>query len=148
MPEYADIYVISEKRNFTTVINFLDQFLPEREESADEYELPQYSDSPDLIFSRANDLIEYCSNNESAENSIYWRALKQKKPEHGMVFFLRDGNVIFGLSTDASDIEFARQLLIDLKKNLGSKLGYITHEAPPAAANLNEFKQQIEIHAP
>jgi hypothetical protein len=148
MPEYSDIYVISEKRDSETVTKFLNHFLPEREESADEYEIPQYSDSPELILTKANELVEYCCNNKSTEHAIYWRGLNQRKPEHGMIFYLQDGNVIYGLSTDASDSKFANELLLNLKEHVGTNLGYIGHEASPDVDDLNEFKQQIAIHKP
>lgn len=148
MPEYSDIYVISDKRSENDVEAFLDRFLPEREESADEYEVPQFSDSPDIVYSRAIDLVKHCSANKSAEHAIYWRAKDERKPEHGMVFYLKDGNVIFGLSTDASDPSFARELLERLKVHLHSDLGEIGHEASPDVENLHEFKQAIESHQP
>ena len=70
MPEYSDIYIISEKRDRSVIENFLDRFLPQREESADEYEIPQYSDNPESIFTEASDLIEYCAKNRGMEHSI------------------------------------------------------------------------------
>lgn len=148
MPEYSDIYVISDKRDRGTLNKFLDNFLPDREESADEYEIPQYSDSPDSILSSAGELVDYCCENKTSEHAIYWRAPKQRKPEHGMVFYLADGNVIYGLSTDASDSKFANDLLTRLKTHVGSALGYIGYEASPDVENFDEFKQQIKIHKP
>ena len=148
MPEYSDIYVISDKRDENTVEGFLDQFLLEREESADEYEVPRFLEFPDIVFSKAFELVKYCSTNKNVEHSIYWRALNEKKPEHGMVFYLKDGNVIYGLSTDASNSSYAQDLLLQLQKYLGSSLGYIGHEASPDVENLNGFKQAIESHKP
>lgn len=148
MPEYSDIYAISDRRDEKTVEKFLNCFLPEREESADEYEIPQFSESPDIVYTKAEDLIKYCSTNENTEHAIYWRALNQRKPEYGMVFYLKDGNVIYGLSTDASESTFAEELLVRLKSHLGSSLGYIGHEASPDAENLNEFKQAVDSHQP
>jgi len=86
MPEYADIYVISQKRDGNTISEFLDLFLPIRVESTDEYGIPQYSDSPEVVFNTAEQLIEFCCVNKLEEHAIYWRALEGKKPEHGMVF--------------------------------------------------------------
>ena len=148
MPEYSDIYVISEKRDEKAVRTFLDCFLPEREESADEYEVPQFSDIPEIVYSKATDLVKYCSTYENAEHAIYWRAKDNRKPEHGMVFYLKDGNTIYGLSTDAGDSSFVNEQFEKLKQHLGSELGYIGHEASPDVEDLNEFKQAIENHKP
>lgn len=148
MPEYSDIYVISEERDTEVISDFLDHFLSQREDSADEYEFPQYSDDPSVIYKKDSEILARCVEDKTAEYGIYWRAIDNQKPEHAMVFFLRDGNVIYGLSTDASDQQYAHQLLTELKELLGSKLGYIGHEASPNVESIDEFKIQIEVHTP
>jgi len=60
MPSYSDIYVISDKRNFETIEGFLNEFLPLREESADEYEFPKYADNPETIYREVNELLGKC----------------------------------------------------------------------------------------
>jgi hypothetical protein len=144
MPEYADIYVISERRTQSSINDFLNHFLPLREESADEYEVPQYSSNPELIFQEARELISYCEENKAEVHGIYWRALEERKPEHAMVFFLSDGYVIYGLSTDAVDEVYVGLLLDELKQFFDTELGYIAHEMCPSAESYIEFKQQIE----
>lgn len=146
MPEYSDIYVISDKRDSKSIEAFLDHFLPHRTESADEYEVPQFSDSPKVLFKTAQELIEYCEENRDIEHSIYWRATKSSKPEHGMVFYLNDGFVIYGVSTDASDQEYAAYLLNKLKKFLNATHGYIGHEASPDVDSYSEFLEQEMVH--
>lgn len=148
MPPYFDVYVISEKRNRETVEEFLNKFLPVREESADEYEFPQYADSPDVVYTKTGEALEKCISEKSTEYGLYWRALENKKPEHAMVFFLNDGNVIYGLSTDDAYPEYAAELLRKMKSLLNCSLGYIGHEASPDASNLEEFKVQINVHKP
>jgi len=146
MPECSDIYVISEKRDLKTVEGFLDKFAPKREESAVEYEVPQYSENLKLMFKSAVELIRYCIKNSSTEHTIYWRALDDNKPEHAMVFYLEDAYVIYGLSTDAMDQKYVKSLLEHMKSYLGSSLAYIAHEASPTAGTLKEFEAQIELH--
>ena len=148
MPSYSDIYVISERRDQKTVEEFLNEFLPNRDETADEYELPQYSESIDVIFSTAEEALYKCINERNIDYRIYWRALNEAKPEHAMVFFLADGNVIYGVSTDDAYPEYASGLLLKLKSFLGSGLGYIGHEASPDAENLEQFKREIVVHQP
>ncbi len=148
MPSYSDIYVISEKRGRKDIEEFLNEFLPCRDETADEYEFPQYSDDPDIIYSKADDALAKCVTEQQLDYRIYWRALENAKPEHAMVFFLEDGNVIYGLSTDDAYPEYAAELLLKMKSFLDSSLGYIGHEASPDAENLEEFKGQISVHQP
>jgi hypothetical protein len=57
MPEYSDIYVISKKRDSATVGRFLDEFVPAREEGADEYEVPQYAGTPTRCYDKAEPII-------------------------------------------------------------------------------------------
>ena len=146
MPSYFDIYVISESRSVKAIEGFLEEFLPSRAESADEYEFPQYADSPDIVLKNAADVIEKCSKEKGLEYGVYWRANKVEKPEHAMVFFLSDGYVIYGLSTDDAYPDYANHLLHEMKAFLNSNLGYIGHEASPDVSNFSEFEAQVEAH--
>ena len=148
MPSYSDIYIISKKRDRKSVEDFLDKFLPQRTETADEYEFPQYSDNAEIIFSTADDALNKCIEEPDLDYRIYWRTLGENKPEHAMVFFLADGYVIYGLSTDDAYPEYATKLLSELQLFLGNNLGYIGHEASPDAENLVEFKREIGVHQP
>jgi len=148
MPSYSDIYVISEKRDRETVEEFLNEFLPVRDETADEYEFPQYSDSAEVIFHTAEEAVGKCIDERDLDYRIYWRALSEAKPEHAMVFFLADGNVIYGVSTDDAYPEYASELLLKLKSFFGSSLGYIGHEASPDAENIEQFKREMGVHQP
>jgi len=148
MPSYSDIYVISEKRDRQTIEEFLNEFLPARDETADEYEFPQYSDNPEVMFRTADEALKKSINDRELDYRIYWRALNDAKPEHAMVFFLADGYVIYGLSTDDAHPEYASDLLSKMKSFLGSSLGYIGHEASPDAENIEQFKREIDAHQP
>ena len=69
MPEYSDIYIITEKRDKAIVESFLQHFLPEREESAEEYEIPQYSENPKILpyrHSGLDALVPHISAGESS----------------------------------------------------------------------------------
>jgi len=127
---------------------FLNEFLPSREEAADEYEFPQYADSPEVTFRSADEALDKCIAEQGTDYGIYWRALGNAKPEHAMLFFLEDGHVIYGLSTDDSYPEYATELLNKMKSFLNSSLGYIGHEASPDVSNIDEFKVQINVHKP
>ena len=96
----------------------------------------------------AEEALEININDRSINYRIYWRAVNNAKPEHAMVFFLSDGYVIYGLSTDASHPDYASSLLLEMKLFLGSELGYIAHEGSPDAENLEQFKKEINDHQP
>ena len=59
MGQFADIYVAVKTRSKQQGINFLNHFLPNRVESADEYEFPQYSSNSEIEFDSVNDLMNH-----------------------------------------------------------------------------------------
>lgn len=119
MPEYADIYALASRRTEQAVTEFLDHFLPDRVESAAEYEIPQYSDAPTTVFTQASDLIRYCCDNPNEVHAVYWRS--ETRPEHAMVFFYGDGGLIFGVSTPAEDRSSPRRRRAARRKNRGRR---------------------------
>ena len=147
MPEYSDIYVISSKRDAKTINAFLNEFVPENKQSADDFNIPQFSENPTKTFTNVQQLLTFLDDKPNIEYSIYWSSTNNSKPEHAMLFYLKDGNVIYGLSTDASDSEFANELLNKLKIFLKSELGYIAWEACPNVDDLDGFIQQIDIYS-
>ena len=129
MPEYADIYAVSEERTEQAITRFLDCFLPSRIESADEYEIPQYAEAPTTVFTEVADLIRHCCSNRSEVHTIYWRSDSQS--EHAMVFFLRDGGLIVGISTPADDARRVDEVACELERFLGSQEVIVTYENLP-----------------
>ena len=129
MPEYADVYAIAGDRTERTITQFLDCFLPSRVESADEYEIPQYSDSPTNVYTKATDLILHCCANRNEVHAIYWRS--NEHPEHAMVFFLADGGMILGVSTPSENFKRVDEIAIKLERFIGSDNVFITHEDTP-----------------
>jgi hypothetical protein len=86
---FADCYILSNNRNKTFILNFLENFLPIREESADEYEVPQYGEKTDMIFSSALELIDFLIKNPQESYAIYWRNLDKSDLSHAMCFFYK-----------------------------------------------------------
>ena len=146
MPEYADIYVLSEARNRAAIDAFLDAFVVEREEAADEYEVPQYSDSPKCVFQRAGDLVDYCCSNPREVHAIYWRSVGGAKPEYAMVFFLSDEHIVFGISTDGTEERSVRILFERLKQHFDSDEALLCYETgPPESADA--FREEVRKNA-
>lgn len=141
-----DIYVLSKKRDKVSIELFLNKYLPQREECAEDYAIPQFSQSPEILFSRDHELIEYCEKNTHIKHAIYWWGLDNGTLHRAMVFFLMDGCIVYGLSTSGNNMEFPKKVLQDLKNYLGSNHGYITYEEPPYADNYNEFLEQEKLY--
>jgi hypothetical protein len=127
MPGYADTYVLTFDRSATLIVRFLERFARCREEVAEVYEVPQYSDSPTHRFHRAADLVEYLAGCPSEPHAVYWRNLGQG-PAITMAFFTNDGAVILGLFCAEDEAE---TWLTELRKFAGPGPGCILFEQPP-----------------
>jgi hypothetical protein len=103
-------------------------FAPQREQTAVEYEFPEYAEKPLVIKRSAHEAIQYCEDHPSEAHRLYFRNLGSG-PSHAMLFFTSDGALILGLSVSEHEEEwFAR-----LKEFAASEIGYITFESAPAA---------------
>jgi hypothetical protein len=57
MPGYHDVYVLAKDRTAAVASRFLECFVPNREQSADNYLFPQYSDQPVVVIESASEAI-------------------------------------------------------------------------------------------
>lgn len=145
MSFYADIYVLVETRSKKMAVEFLNYFLPVREESANEYLIPQYSDNPMYTFKKAYDVMNFLELNQDCEQSIYWRSADEDSiNKHAMIFYTTDGCMIFGISryTDEST-KNEDSCLEQMKQFFKTDLGYIDYENPPVKSK-KEFVEIVE----
>lgn len=142
---FADCYVLTNNRTKETVNNFLETFVPQRKESADIYELPQYQEKTEIIFEKDSELIDYLVQNKSIPYSIYWRNTEKSDLRHIMCFFTNDGELILGLSTETKfpNSEIEDIYFKELQEFAESEIGLITYEEP-APNNANEFIEMIK----
>lgn len=145
VPGNADIYGVASNRTEETIIRFLDHFLPVRTESADAYEVPQYSQSPHTVFTEVIELIRHCCTLLSEVHAIYWRS--QEINEHAMVFFLADGGLILGISTPFGNHQRVKCAATELAQHLGTEELIITYEDLPPAS-VQEFHTHFQALAP
>lgn len=109
---------------------------------ADEYEIPQYSDSPFIVYKTANEIIEFMEKNIEYRYGLYWRSKKESEPKYAMVFYTTDGEMILGLSVYSFD-DMAEHFLKKLKEFSDSKFGYYIAESPPFET-AEEFRKSIK----
>ncbi len=140
---YADLYVLVNSRSKKIIESFLNNFIPNREESADEYEIPQYSENPDFIFKKDCELMDYCENNNNINHTIYWRNKENIVPKYAMVFYTIDGKMILGLSIEDEKLE--QYYLLNMKQFLKSDCGCIAYETP-APNNSNDFVKMVDVY--
>jgi len=142
---YADCYILCENRTSAFIHFFLDTFLPNRQESADEYEVPQYSDKPKVIFKTSLELIDYLSLNKDEVHTIYWSNTDKTNIKGAMCFFTNNGHLILGIycETMFPDTTIEDKVFGDLKEFCGNSKGYITYEEP-ATHDTNEFLERVK----
>lgn len=134
----TDVYALAGERTARVIDRFLTEFLPHRKPAADEYEVPQYADRPESVFTDPADLIRLCEARPDLEHAVYWNNVDREADiAAAHVFFLPDGGLILGLSTHD---ESPGLLLVALKRVAGTDAGYLTVEEP-LAEDRNEFRR-------
>ena len=130
---YADCYVLSDNRTEKFIFEFLNHFIPERNESASEYEFPQYEDETEFIFQNDNQIIKFLSSKPNVEYSIYWNNKRNEDLKGAMIFFTSDKKIILGLfcNTLKNNTKIEDEYFQKLKFFTESKYGYITYEQVP-----------------
>lgn len=156
MGYFADIYVIKRTRSKELANEFINHFLPNNEERAECYELPQFGKETILEFSDVNKLIDYLEINPNEIYQIYWKNLDKENPNcFGMLFYTSDGCIIFGISRDtfiSDNTNNEDNCLEEMKAFLDTDKGYITYENLPEKTHkkflnvVNEFKIQSTNH--
>ena len=139
----ADLYVLAPERSKKVVQDFLFRWANGFEECADEYEFPQYSESPEKVYRSPLDLIERLISDRKAPHSIYWRNPRKELISMAMLFFTTDGFMIAGVTAETEDDAELRQLLESLASSLNSSYGIAFFEEPPPSSGL-EFIAAVQ----
>ncbi|GAB5530468.1 MAG: hypothetical protein Roseis3KO_22450 [Roseivirga sp.] len=146
MGQFADIYIAVKTRSKQMGIDFLNHFLPQRAESTDEYEFPQYSSKTEIEFDSIDDLMNYLETEESSGYNLYWRSTNESNPnKHGMLFYTKDEAMIFGISRDADsdgnlNTHNEDECLHLMKEYFRTDIGFITYEDTPT----DTYKEFVE----
>lgn len=130
---FADCYVLTDRRTESFIHEFLDHFVPEGRETADEYEVLQYADNPVENFKTAREAVKFLVENGSVKHSLYWANPVKSELRGGEIFFTDDGHVIMGLhcETKFPDTDIEDKYFKEIKEFCESEEGYITYEDTP-----------------
>lgn len=129
-----EIYVLCKDRSRKLALDFLDEFLPEREELVNEYSYPQYSDESKII-DDVNELMCILEEIGNESYSLYWRNVSNSDVETALVFYTEDMGMIVGVVVEEKNCEY---ILRKLSTFVNAEFGYITIESPPPN-NRREF---------
>ena len=142
---YADCYVLTDKRTTDWINKFLDKFVPNRKQTAEEFEVPQYSDNPIITFDNDEGLIDYLIRNKNTKHTLYWSNEDKSDLRGAMIFFTNDGHIIPGVycETLENDNSVEDNYLNDLKTFWDSDKGHIAYEQP-APQSTDEFLRIVD----
>jgi hypothetical protein len=123
----VEIYVLSCKRSSEIASRFLDELAPERYPVAIDFPFPEFSDKPEIIFGKPEDLIRHLEVEVGESYSIYWN-VRRGIAALVMVFFLKDGGMIVGLG---GPMVPAEQGFSSMQRTVQGRFGYITSGSCP-----------------
>lgn len=123
------------ERNEELAARFLDRFLPDREDVADEYPFPELSDSPERTFSDAASLIRHLESKRDHGYALYWDRKNSGDPQQAMLVFTEDGGMIAGVASTNPE---PQRLLRDVADVVDGKFGLVVLEERPPDT-LEEF---------
>ena len=139
MPPQIHAYLLVTTRSKQRVLDFLDEFVPERQALADAYELPQHAAGPEVVFESADELLAALEDRPAEGYALYWGSTRRTGPRGAIVAHTTDGKIVFGLSVDEDDEELAADFLARMESFFGGVCpGYLAWEEPPLD-NAEEF---------
>ena len=129
---FADCYVLAPERTATFVTAFLNHFVPNRREMADEYEFNYPGQPEPFVFVSADACIDFLAINPGIPYTLYWENNNDSDIRFANCFFTDDGFLVIGLSceceahpvTTTEDGVFGQ-----LQTFCGHAPGYITYES-------------------
>lgn len=123
-----EIYALGENRTAFFAERFLDRFLPNRAPYADDFPVPESSDNPEVVHESVGDLLIYLEKHPQEPYGIYWNSKDPDSYDQAMLFYTRDGKVIFGLACEESEAEARAR---ELKEFVGATYLLMSWEQRP-----------------
>jgi hypothetical protein len=123
--------------------------LPNRQEGADEYPYPQYSDSPSVILKTADEVLSKLEQAPLVSYDLSWHNQEHEiSPGFvsvGYLFFGKDGSLVAGLTVYEENDYSDRfdGLLVKMAKCVNAKWGYIAGAGLPPESS-EEFIEKCK----
>jgi hypothetical protein len=127
----VEVYSILKGRRADSACDFLARFLVQKTPSQVDYPVPHFSDAPEQVFTREEEVFEYLERNPCEAYSFYWNEGDSKSPiDQGMLFYTKDAMMILGLDVDP-DLEVALRYTRELRDFSGCDAILYRLESPP-----------------
>jgi hypothetical protein len=98
-----ELYALGNDRTARFARVFLDHYLPAREPAQADYPVPEHADDPRVVFETEDEILEYLEARPAEPYGLYWNTRSNGFPRMAMLFYTRDGKVIFGLADQMDD---------------------------------------------
>lgn len=96
-----EYYALGTGRGAVAALRFLDHFLPSRVPAQYDYPVPELVDAPRLVLQTEREILDYLERHTAEPYALYWND-SRKTGEQAMLFYTRDGNIIYGLADFAA----------------------------------------------
>lgn len=134
MPQYIDSYYLVDSRESNIIYNFIEKFCKKIVETTDDYPLPQFAETHEMVYHSVKELISYLESNPTIDYVIYWRNEdKKSQVEQFTLQYTNDGKMILGVSIAGREPSSKKsvQLFKNIKNYLNSQEACICVEEPP-----------------
>jgi len=141
MAQYIDCYWLINSREKKVIEEYLNEFLPKRNQAFDEQFLT-LNNGKDLVFTSSIKLMDYMEKKPNLDCSIYWNNLDQSSIFcHAMVFYTQDNKMIFGMSVLGRYPNESKVVksYFEINDFLKAEYGCMTSEEPPEYGEEGEF---------
>ena len=125
-----EIYALCNNRNKDFVLEFLDKFLPNRIELADDYAYPQFTSEIQNIFKDYKELLDILEINHNETYALYWKSTDHDDISNVMVFFTEDKGMIVGIVVN-NHVEKWFEKVVAFTKSSYAYASFNTEEPPP-----------------
>jgi hypothetical protein len=141
----VEVYVLLDVRSCAVAGDFLDEYLPYRESTANNFPFPEFVNEPETVFTSPDDLMRHLENNPQRSYSLYWNASKPGRVSQAMIFYTIDGAMILGI---AGRFDVPQAVLQQLAQTYGAKYGYLTSEECPPSTKSEFMRISTESTLP
>lgn len=143
MSQYIESYYLVNNRESKIILNFIRNYYILKKELADEYPVPQNSNSIEKTFHSDEKLLTFLEINQNYDYDIYWENERMESIiKQFSIHFTDDGKMIVGVAILGNELNSkdSVKLFKEIKNYLNSSIACITSEEPPPTNSIEFTK--------
>jgi hypothetical protein len=106
------VNVLLEDWTSEAFTRILDHFIPNRAETAEDFEFPQFSEEPEFLTTSSLEVVKRLEGRTGETYQLVWRNTSNASPGVIAAYFLEDGEVAISLAMVASSPEEALEQVV------------------------------------